>query len=249
MPIEQPKDLVSNMPDDGEYHSLGDFYMEIESSIHTLCTDDELFVDPQLERQLADSSFYAPVEFDAEDSGGLHGVVDEESAKRAIETIIHQGEGLRDHHWADSSHQELTHYYKLREIAEGRAPIGEVWPLEVNPTLAMMKPDVAAVARLFNAAYSLCLVTLDELYAGVGEGERRDLVGRLYAVMARVMPPVAHVLVNLPGVEPGKNAGPTFEFHAFADPAKALAEVQDLAWLAADANVGLDGLPEAIGNL
>lgn len=47
------------------------------------------------------SGYYSPVEYDTEASGGLHPVADVETAKRAIDTVIHQGEGLSDEQYAD----------------------------------------------------------------------------------------------------------------------------------------------------
>ncbi len=229
MLIEQPKDLVTGMREDGEYHSLGDFYIEIETSINRLSAEIDLFAQPRLDRQLADESFYSPVEFDAEDSGGLHGVVDAETACRAIETIIHQGEGLRDHHWADPAHQELTHYYKLREIADGNAPLGDVWPLVANPTADDLVAPAQQLAVLFNAAYTMALHTLDELYEPLDAAERRRLISRLYGLMSGVMGPVAHELVTRPGTSAGEHSGPTFEWYDFADPQTARDELAELA--------------------
>lgn len=43
---------------------------------------------------MKDPAYYRPVEYDSEESGGLHFVEDIATAKQAIDTVIHQGEGF-----------------------------------------------------------------------------------------------------------------------------------------------------------
>ncbi len=135
MRIEQPE--VHGAPDEpDEFETLGQFYHALEHGLKRIDDTHDLFAEPQLDRQLADPSFYAPVAFDAEDSGGLGAIANIEAANEAIHVIIHQGEGLSDDRWADPDHQELTHYYKLLSIYEGESPLGPVTPLRKNPTTA-----------------------------------------------------------------------------------------------------------------
>ena len=60
-------------------------------------------------------------------------------ARAAIDVIVHQGEGLNDSKWADEAHQELTHFAKFLQIAEGTSPIGSLRPLPVNPSAATIR--------------------------------------------------------------------------------------------------------------
>ncbi|KAB1187242.1 MULTISPECIES: ferritin-like protein [Haloferax] len=216
MPIEHPR-AVDAVPEDDNYETIGQFYLAVEAAIEQL-DDDEggLFDDPQVERQLLHPGYYAPVEFDEEDSGGLHPIDGIESACRAIETVIHQGEGLRDEHWADPSHHEMTHYYKFKSIADGTYRLGAVRPVAENPTTADFDPALRPVSDLFNAAYSYSFVLMDELYATTDRDTKDALVRDLYTVMSGILSPLARYLTSHPVSEGAElNAGPTFEFYQF----------------------------------
>ena len=221
MVIERPE-APGAPPEDDEYETLGQFYLALELALQRLEDSQELFADPQLDRQMADPSFYGPVKFDAEDSGGLMGVEDLESAIAAIEIVVHQGEGLRDERWADSAHQELTHYYKFKQIADGESPMGAVKAAPTDPKTADFDERIQPVSNLFNGLYRMAYLTLDELYRpGADQGA---LIGRLYHLMGGLMGPVGLYLMDQPG------AGPTFEVYELGD-----APLTELALLAADA--------------
>ena len=171
-----------------------------------------MFEEPQKHRQLADPSFYSPVKFDAEDSGGLVLIDSRETADRALETIIDQGEGLSDHLWADPAHQELTHYHKFKQIADGRTPIGETWPVMANPSTAAFPESVRDLSDAFNALYGLMFITMDDLFSG--RHDQTERIGRLYTLMSDCLAPVARRLVQIP-IGNGQNACPTFETYSF----------------------------------
>lgn len=212
MAIESPR-APAAPPEDDNYQTLGQFYAALEIAIAGLDPSTHAFDDPQVHRQLADASFYTPVKFDAPDSGGLMLIDGKETADRALEIIIDQGEGLSDHLWADPAHQELTHYYKFKQIAEGSTPIGETWPVMSNPSTAAFPDSVQALSDAFNALYGLMYVTMGDLFSGHhDQGER---IGRLYALMSKCLAPVARRLVQVP-IDGGQNACPTFETYGFA---------------------------------
>jgi hypothetical protein len=102
---------------------------------------------------MADDRWYRPVTFDADDSGGLLAIRDLDSALEAIEIIVHQGEGLSDERWADVSHQELTHFYKLQRLTDQEIPLGAIRPLRRNPRTSAFPVGVREVSDLFNACY------------------------------------------------------------------------------------------------
>ncbi len=210
--IEQPETHAAP-PEDDIYTSLGQFYHAIERGLERVAESHDIFANPQTDRQMAKSMYYRPVEFDAEDSGGLLLISDIESADEAIHIIVHQGEGVSDEKWADPAHKELTHYHKFLRIADGTAPIGKVAPAPLNPRSADFPPEVRAIADLFNAAYRYVYITMDGIYQA---GSNRDaLVGRLYRLMVDVMSPLARYLMTLPVGD--KVAGPTFEVYDFGD--------------------------------
>lgn len=214
MVLERPAAIGAPVQAD-EFESLGQFYHAIEEAIDRLDAQGGLFAWPQRDRQLADPAFYAPVLYDAGDSGGLVLVEDAASADAAIEIIVHQGEGLSDERWADESHQELTHYYKLEQIARGESPIGAVRPAMMNPISEAFPDAVRPVSDLFNALFRYTLLVLDELTRP--SDDKGVLVGRLYRLMSGALAPVGRYLMTLP-LGDGTVAGPTFEPFEFSGP-------------------------------
>jgi hypothetical protein len=209
-----------------------------------LCEAGDLFTHPQLRRQLADPTFYAPVAFDAEDSGGLLAVHDRTTADAALEIIVHQGEGLRDEKWADPAHRELTHYQKFRQLAEGIVPIGAVRPAATNPVTADFPDSIRPVSDLFNALYRYTYLTLHALFEP--RDDKGPLIGRLYRLMGNGMRPVARYLMEQ-DVGGGHVAGPTFECFDFdRDPPDQLGEI---AGAVAAAHPQLAGVAGVIATL
>ena len=174
--IEQPE-THHVIPEDDIYESLGQFYHAVERGIAALAVTEDLFANTQTNRQMAKSGYYAPVAFDADESGGLAAVTDIASANEAIHVIIHQGEGVSDEKWADPSHKELTHYYKFLQIAEGDAPIGRLAAMPVNPRGVDYPESIRAVSDLFNAAYRYVYLLMHEMFQ---PGADQDaIVGKL----------------------------------------------------------------------
>ena len=244
MRIEQPE--VHGAPaQPDEFETLGQFYHALENGFERLASEFDLFADPQLEAQLSDPSFYQPVAFDAEDSGGLVGVTSVETAIEAIEIIVHQGEGMSDERWADPAHQELTHYYKLLQIADGTSPVGEVRNLRINPRTDDYPAVLRPASDLFNAVYRGLYLVMDRMFND--DGNQRRAVGVLYLLMADVLSHTARFLVSH-RLEDGSHAGPTFEVYEFAtdDPVE---EVKGLAERSAEMHPELAPVYEAIRGL
>ncbi len=239
MLIEQPKE-TDTVSDTDEYETQGEFYVAIEQAFERLNETEDLFAANLPERQMGDPAYYAPVEFDAADSGGLIHILGIDDAREAIEIVIHQGEGLHEEHWADPDELELTHYFKYKELAEGDVELGEIWPMATNPKTADFDPALQRASNVFNAAYSYLLVTLDEIYEPLSAADRAELVQRLYSLMVQVMSPVGKYLAGQPHA-PGSavHAGPTFEFYEFESVATAGEELAAL----------VDGLAEPIPGL
>ncbi len=160
--IEQPATREA-APEPDDYETLGQFYHALEDALTKLAAEGDLFANPAINRQL-EPTHYAPVKFDAADSGGLLVVTSIESALAALEIVIHQGEGLSDDKWSDPSHQELTHYAKFLALADGEVPIGDVHPAMLNPSTVTLPESIRPVARFFNAIYSYLLILMDRAY-------------------------------------------------------------------------------------
>jgi hypothetical protein len=213
MVLERPG-AAAAAPEADDYHTLGQFYAAVEAAFEELSAAGPLFAPDAEARQLAGHHMYGPVELDAEDSGGLVLVTDLASAREAIEVIVHQGEGLGDHRWADPSHQELTHYAKLARIGHGTVPIGAVLPVRTDPRSADYPPHVRAVSDLTNATYRALFHVLDALYRP--DADRRPLVRALYGLMTGTLGPLARHLTTMP-LGDGSVAAPTFELVDLGD--------------------------------
>jgi hypothetical protein len=227
MRIEQPE--VHGAPTEPDvFETLGQFYHALEIGIENLARAHDLFADPQRSSQLSDPGFYAPVEYDAEDSGGLVLIDDVDSALAAIAVVVHQGEGLSNEKWADPAHQELTHYFKLLDIYNGTSPLGPVRSLMTDPRTSHFPESLRPASDFFNACYRFLFYILDELFSPIPDKD--DAVERMYRMMAEVMSAVARFLVTQP-VGNDRFAGPTFEIWEFGGEAKA--ELLDLARMVA----------------
>jgi rubrerythrin len=249
MEIEHPRP-VDGLPEDDDYETIEQFYMAVEEAIERLSRSTPLFEAPRVDRQMLHPGYYAPVEFDVEESGGLHPVSDVASACRAVETVIHQGEGLRAEHWADPDHHELTHYYKFKQIADGTTPLGEVRPVLRNPTTADLTEPLRPVAELFDAGYSYLFVLMDDIYSTTDRAEKDRAVRDLYAVMSGLLPPVARFLTSRPADDAGnERAGPTFEFYRFEDGEDPATKVVELAAAVGDQQPELAHLTGAVAGI
>ena len=207
MVIEIPRAPGAPAEDD-IFETLGQFYAALIDALERLDAGGDLYANHQPHRQLAEPSFYSPVKFDAEDSGGLMLIDDKISADRALEIIVDQGEGLSDEKWADPSHQELTHFYKYEQIASGVTPIGDVWPVLSNPRTVDFPSAIQPVSDLFNSLYGLMLVTMSDIFRG--DGQQSRAVGTMYALMRHCLAPIARYLVQVP-IDSVHHSAPTFE--------------------------------------
>ena len=209
--IERPE-AADAPPEADEYETLGQFYAALARVIRLDATG-ELFRDHHPNRQLAKPDFYGPARFDAADSGGLILIHDAATADAALEVIVHQGEGLGHDRWADPSHQELTHYAKLRRLVAGNVPIGPVRPTITNPRTSDLPASLRPVSALFDGLYRRLYLTIDDLYSGdVARGGGADQgvgVKRMYTLMRRQLATVGRYLMAQP-IGGGLTAGPSF---------------------------------------
>lgn len=244
MRIEKPETRAAP-PQPDRFETLGQFYHALELGIDRLARSSDLFANPQLDAQLSDPRFYRPVRLDADDSGGLMLITDSASAKEAIEVIIHQGEGLSDERWADPSHQELTHYYKLVRIADGTSPIGAVRPVRTNPRSRDYTEPLRPVSHLFNAIYRSLFFVLARIFEP--GSDKSKAVGVLYLLMGDVMSHLARFLVEQP-LGNGEVAAPTFEIYEFKT-SNRLTEAIELAAASVEPHPDLSPVHDALRGL
>ncbi|MFI5035621.1 MAG: ferritin-like protein [Acidimicrobiales bacterium] len=165
---------------------------------------------------------------------GSVAVNDLASARRALDTIIEQGEGTGTSPVeidGPSGQNDFAHYYRFMEIWEGRRlvpdstvphgyafagdlvafdPAGVVG-LPVDPTSADY-PAGSERARLndaFNDAYSQLLASIHRLTNGSADGSTfGESLGLMRSMERTARAMVAHVVTS------GEPVGPTFEFRA-----------------------------------
>jgi hypothetical protein len=209
-----------------KYGSIAEFYDAIKHGLVVLCQrlgPEQVFAgDPA--RQVGIESFYGA-------AGGVPRITGLGEAGLAIDTIIDQGEGLRDDVF-DGDHligetEEVAHYFRFLEVLAGRyyragdtpatGPTGPAlsvdwnaaYPMCANPKIADYPPgsEVRARAEEFNAVYRRVLAALHLAF----NGEPALLRGAVIAMDELRDRATALVRNPFPG-RPGVHAGPTFEF-------------------------------------
>ena len=205
-------------PFDIDFRTVGEFYHKVESGFRSIPPERLFIGDP------ASQANPKYLDFPKE----LVQITDVDSACKAIEMIIEQGEApTKDHpeaHFAvfDSVRSE---YESLCERArrEGRL-FDPVRPLVSNPTSRgiaavpgtnrITDPIAQELSGLFNSAYAVMLMMLLRFFArgDESEDEMRLLARGTLRIMASGLRPLGEALAKTPaGPEyPGKNAGPGF---------------------------------------
>ena len=207
-------------PFDIDFKTVGEFYHKIESTFKRI-PQDRLFIgDPSVQAN--------PAYLDLPKE--LIRVVDRDSACKAIEMIVEQGEApTREHPDAHfvvfdtirREYEELT-----RRAASQKRTFAPFRPLLENPstrgigvisgTNRITDPVAQELAGLFNSAYGLMLMMLARFFAHGDESEEemRLLARATLRIMASGLRPLGEALAKTPaGPEyPGKHAGPSFGF-------------------------------------
>jgi CDGSH-type Zn-finger protein len=208
-------------PFDVDFKTVADLYRKIESGF-TSIPEDQLFIGPP-EAQ-ANAKYL-------DEEGHLIAVLDRDSARKAIEMIIEQGEvPSTDHPDAHFCvfNTIRTEFEKLTALARAQGRIFEpARPVVSNPVTRFLGADggrtritdplAQEVADLFNSAYDTMLLMLMRFFAHIEESEEelRMLARGTLRVMASVLRPLAEALTKMPAGDayPGKTAGPGFGFN------------------------------------
>ncbi|WP_370937836.1 ferritin-like domain-containing protein [Amycolatopsis sp. cg13] len=198
-------------------------------------------------------------------SGGTVVLVkDLESAKKAVNEIVEQGEGadmsgeLDDPKYrvrepwgqyeyygprADGTYGpvlgtplEMSHYFKFKAIADGTVPLPPTYPMIANPAKAKYEnPTAAALSDLFDHAYS---VLVDDLQKAL-RGDRDLFFTSVVPAMRVSLPSLAAELMQTPiaaesHTPDDPTAGPAFRYL----PVKDRRKPQELDQLVADLATG-----------
>ena len=198
--------------------TIGAFYAEIVAGLKAVAAEigEEALFCGDVARQIGGDYYYA--------AGGAPIVVtDLDSACRALEEVVEQGEGEMSS--AFDADDDLAHYYRFEQLKYGRryrpgdgvgipsgppveVDFGAVHPMLPNPRLdEFPDPDLRAAAERANRQWSLLLTQIDQAF----DGSPAALIPAVHT-MFRLRDAM---LVLLGNPMPGKgayNAGPTFEW-------------------------------------
>jgi hypothetical protein len=152
-------------------------------------------------------------------------ITDVDSAMRAIDRIITQGEGTTTS--PEDGQKELAHYYRFEEISRGQRLVQDkpgspwlwdpkkhitfepsgVWPMMDNPSLAAYPKDSQAyrLALEFNSGYSNLLNALHVAFNGHPR-KVDDAIGLMYSLTVQAS---SMAQVPVPGTD--FTAAPTYE--------------------------------------
>jgi Ferritin-like len=233
-----------------QWQTVGHLYRGIEAGLANLCVrygEAAVFIGPERAQAVTDI-FEWPE---------LLAVTDLASARRAIETIVEQGEGARGD-WIRSHFG--TFVGVLEELLAEQAADPAFNPARpVEPAFVRLPPDVesgtviedpttAQVADLATGLYEVTLQVLGRYYIHQGESAAEfDALARTAKhLMNWVMREIGPVLTTLPvgPSHPGRTAGPTFDI---ARPATFLLPHHDAAWKIIKER--LDALQQACASL
>jgi hypothetical protein len=215
---ENPFEFRTRAFDETQFKTIGDFYRAIRAQI---IDGGSAMVTGPPERQISSADIGLP---------NVIPITDVDTAVRAIDHVVEQGEGTQDGPTDD--HDRLAHYYRFREIVEGWELIRNaaappdaspeqrfvyggtpividatgILPVRTNPRAADFPADVRVQIDAFNAAYTRML---GQLHRGF-RGQRNELSAAI-ATMSNELQPRAEALTAI-RLADGTAAAPTFEY-------------------------------------
>jgi hypothetical protein len=207
------------VPEAQDFATVGHLYRGIEQGFRFL-------VDKYGERQV----FIGAPEVQAtqQDFGWpeLIPVTNLQSAMKAIETIVEQGEGARGN-WQEAHYGKflriMEEYHVLKQQDPNFEPARPViaayvrQPSDTIEVTTITNPVTARVSDLFNACYEVLLRLLIRFFVHTGENddELQTLCDAAVNSMILVIKPLGHLLSILPvgPNAPGKTTGASFEIY------------------------------------
>ena len=207
------------VPEAQSFLTIGDLYRGLENGFDHLAQklgERRLFVGSA--RSQATQKYFSWPE--------LVTITDLASSKRAIETIITEGEGARGN-WENAHFGKFYHvlneYLEFKREDPGFEPARPAIPACVRPPFDMRKvakitdPFTAGASNLFNANYELTVQLLCRffMHTETTGTELQTLSSSAMGAMVQVLRPLGKILTRLPVGEhhPGKTAGPCFEMY------------------------------------
>jgi hypothetical protein len=207
------------VPEEQSFSTVGHLYRGIEEGFRHLTKrygEKQLFAGPSSAQ--ATSEHFGWKE--------LVEVKDLQSAEKAIETIVEEGEGARGH-WENAHYgkfyRAFTDFHEAKSKDPSFEPSRPVVPAYVTPPSdaegydMITDPMTCRVAELFNASYEVLLQLLSRffLHTDTTKDELQALSGTAVDSMFKVIRPLGRLVTTLPVGKnrPGKTAGPCFEMY------------------------------------
>ena len=214
LPHDEQDQIVPHLQ---EFDTIGQLYRSIQAGLEHLegrLGPERLFVGPP-DAQATEEHFRWPE---------LVAVTDVTSARRAIDTIVEQGEGARGE-WRDAHFGRLLgildEYLELKQADPGFEPARPVIAANVRPqptgvTVPLISdPGTTRCMDLLNVGYEVLLQLLSRYFAHTHESpaQLQVLADAAVGLMYSVIKPLGSVVTTLPvGPHlPGATAGPGFE--------------------------------------
>jgi CDGSH-type Zn-finger protein/truncated hemoglobin YjbI len=219
-PIMQSGEIVPRLQD---FATVGHLYRSIEEGIRHLSSkygEEWLFIGPST-AQAAPPHFPWPE---------LVRVTDANSAQRAVDTILDQGEGPRGE-WRTAHFGQfveiLDEYRQLKQANPEFEPARPVIPATVRPgegdrEMPLITDQLAArVTDLFNVGYEVLLQSLARYFTHTEETDDQlaTLAKTTLGIMFDVVKPLGDLITTLLVAQdrPGACAGPSFELFYESD--------------------------------
>jgi Ferritin-like len=219
--IERPEPDAAP-PEHDRYHTIAQFYAAVRDELAALAARRHIFTGERA-RQVDGSYYYGG-------GGTAFPVIDLESANKALDLIVFEGEGVHHSIWVEDREVlgepgELAHYFRFDELYRGRryvesdtpssGPTGEpilvdygaVLPMRPNPKAADHPPgsELRAMTEECNRTYSRLLTQLQAAF----DGRPSELVESVQTMLELRYQAIA--LMHVP-VGDGMTAGPAFEW-------------------------------------
>jgi hypothetical protein len=213
-----PDDEVEEVPTEA-FSTVGHLYQAIEDGFCRLVEqrgEDAVFIGPPRAQATA-TDFQLP---------DLVAVTDLESARRAVEVLVVQGEGVRGD-WTEAHYGKFLRVrQELRTLSADDEDFDPSRPVLANPTVhasvagadgrQVEDPIAGAVMALCNGSYELMTAMLLRFFSHTDESEDAlsTLVQSALGLMSGSIRPLGSLLTTLPaGAGRGDvTAGPSFEF-------------------------------------
>ncbi len=166
--------------------------------------------------------YHKPKFTNADDSGDLLIIDSNEAVRRAINTIVEQGEGTisDDYTTDDKLNDEESHYRKFVDL-RNELPnfINDakyfIKPYPVNPTTASYPADIQTVSNLLNGIYTYMYMLMDACYRNPLPQQSEIFNFGMHKGMVFMLSTMCDYITGLK-LPDGNFAAPTFENYKFS---------------------------------